>query len=219
MVVTFFVSKTVLAEKTTTSTAMMARNLLRALGVSGAGPSAAMATWPAAVDNRRWTTTARDEDGDAAEKPLRVTLVEGSGAGPAVCDAVRKVLAAAAVPVRWDVHATTWSPTGRDPRTGGPAVSADLLRSAAATGLVLRGPHTGLAATGSDGSPALALHKALDAFVGVRVFASAEGHQPYGRVRIVNVRDTVSGENAEIEHTVTPGKRPKDIRKISIRFS
>lgn len=141
---------------------------------------------------------------DGRPPPLRVTLIEGQGPGPTVCAAVRKVVRAAGVRAHWDRRSLN---EHRDPFTGRPAVNADVLRSAADTGLVLRGPGAGSAQDGSHGSAALTLHKALGASVGVKLFASVDGHHPFGRVRIVNVRDNVSGEYSEIEHTVVPGKR------------
>lgn len=141
--------------------------------------------------------------GDDERPPLRVTLIEGQGPGPTVCAAVRKVVRAAGVRAHWDRRSLN---EHRDPRTGRLAVNADVLRSAADTGLVLRGPGAGSAQDGSHGSAALTLHKALGASVGVKLFASVDGHHPFGRVRIVNVRDNVSGEYSEIEHTVVPGK-------------
>lgn len=141
--------------------------------------------------------------GDDGRPPLRVTLIEGQGPGPTVCAAVRKVVQAAGARAHWDRRSLN---EHRDPRTGRPAVNADVLRSAVDTGLVLRGPGAGSAQDGSHGSAALTLHKALGASVGVKLFASVDGHHPFGRVRIVNVRDNVSGEYSEIEHTVVPGK-------------
>jgi len=132
-------------------------------------------------------------------RPLCVTLIEGLGSGPTICAAVREIFKAAGVWVQWDrrtmhVH--------RNPYTDRLAVNADLVHSAMETGLVLRGP----VSDSTQSSAVLTLHKTLDAFVSVRLFASVEGYQPFGRVRIVNIRDNVSGEYSEIEHTVVPGK-------------
>lgn len=131
---------------------------------------------------------------------IRVTLIEGPGpAGSATCAAVRRIFDAAGVPVQWDRRALH---AHRDSqRAVRHAVNADVVQSAVQTGLVFCGPISNSARF----SDALALHKALGAFVGVRLFASVPGHQPFGRVRMVNVRDNVSGEYSEIEHTVAPG--------------
>lgn len=139
-----------------------------------------------------------DSDG-RQNRPLRVTLVEGLGSGPAVCAAVRKILKAAGVRVQWDRHTLH---VHRNPYTDRTVVNADLVHSAVETGLVLRGP----VSDSTQSTAALTLHKTLDAFVSVRLFASVDGHQPFGRVRMVNIRDNVSGEYSEIEHTVVPGK-------------
>lgn len=135
--------------------------------------------------------------------PLRVTLIEGQGSGPIVCAAARKIVEATGVPVLWDRHTLRVLP---DPVTGRLAVDAGLLQSAAETGLVLRYPDSSPAADGSHGSATLALHKALGAFVGVKLFESADGHRPFGPGGVVNIRDNVSGEYSETEHTVVPGK-------------
>lgn len=132
------------------------------------------------------------------DRPLRVTLIEGLGSGPAVCAAVRKIFKAAGVQVQWNRHTLH---VNRNPYTDRLVVNADLVHSAAETGLVLRGP----VSDSTQSTAVLTLHKTLDAFVSVRLFASADGHQPFGRIRMVNIRENVSGEYSEIEHTVVPG--------------
>ncbi|VVC44863.1 Isopropylmalate dehydrogenase-like domain [Cinara cedri] len=134
--------------------------------------------------------------------PIRVTLVDGHGPGPAVCAAVRAVLKATAAPVEWDRQPVS---VHRDPTTGRPIVNAELLESVAETRVILHGPVPDTASDGSQVSTTLTLHKALRASVGVQPFASVDGHRPFGHVRMVNVRDNVSGEYSENEHLVTPG--------------
>lgn len=135
-------------------------------------------------------------------KPLRVTLVEGQGTGPEICAAVRKILEAAGVPMLWDqrdirVHKVQ--------STGMMCVNEDLLESARETGRVLRGPELDSSSDGSHGSVVLALNKALKTSVGIRLYASVKGHEPYGTINVVNVRDNVSGLYSEIEHMAVPG--------------
>lgn len=148
--------------------------------------------------------------GDVVKKPspIRVTLIEGHGPGPVVCAAVRKILKAADVSVQWDRQAVR---VHRNPLTDRLTVNANVLQSAAETGLVLLGP---TAATSEDGSgelTTLTLCKALRASVGVHLFKSVDGHQPFGRVHMINVHDNVSAEFSEIEHIVTPGNINNDV--------
>lgn len=146
-------------------------------------------------------------DGDGGRGPLkRVTLIEGRGSGPSVCASVRKIFKAAGVPVEWDRHTVR---VQRDPYSGKYIINSEALQSALETGVVLRGPDSAGNSVDEHGPSILALQKALDAFVGVRLFKSMEGHQPFGHVRIVNIRDTVSGEYTEIEHTVVPGNNSR----------
>lgn len=132
--------------------------------------------------------------------PLRVTMVEGQGSGPTMCAAVRDILKAAGVQVQWDIQTMHMH---RDPSTGRFTVNTDLVRSALETGLVLRSPDS--IQEVSHSSAALTLNKTLDTHIGVRLFASVDGFQPFGHIRIVNIRDNVSGEYSENEHTVIQG--------------
>jgi len=133
---------------------------------------------------------------------LHVTLIEGQGTGPVVCAAVKKIFEAALVPVQWDSQTLT---VYREPKTNRMTVSPKVLSSAAKTGLVLRAQDSTVGQSEFQSSDSLALNKALNAFVGVRKFVSVEGHQPYGPVKLVNIRDNVSGEYSEIEHLIAPG--------------
>ncbi|XP_050440030.1 isocitrate dehydrogenase [NAD] subunit alpha, mitochondrial-like [Adelges cooleyi] len=132
-------------------------------------------------------------------KPFRVTLIEGQGRGPVVCAAVRKIFKAAGIPVQWEKHTMHLQ---RD-ATGQTAINPELLQSCRETGLVLRGPDP--SPDGWQSSASLKLRKAMDAYVGVRLFSSLPGYEPFGHVRMVNIRENVSGEYSEIEHTVVPG--------------
>lgn len=139
------------------------------------------------------------------QRPLRVTLIEGEGSGPAVCTAVRKIFKAADVQVQWDRHTlhVHW-----DPYVGRQVLNPDVVQSAFDTGLVLCGSSSASSVDkeGLTGSASLTLHKVFDTSVGVRIFNSIDGHEPFGPIRMVNIRDNVSGEYSEIEHTVVPGK-------------
>lgn len=150
-------------------------------------------------------------DNGGKGQPFRVTLIEGDGFGPTLCASVRKIFKAADVPVQWERHTMRVS---RNPLTGRQTVNADVVNSAMETGLVLRGPSAGSSQDGLNSLTALILYKALDAFIGVRLFASIDGHQPFGHIRMINVRDNVTGEYSEIEHSVTPGNNVVSISSL-----
>lgn len=151
------------------------------------------------------------------ERPLRVTLIEGEGSGPAVCMAVRKIFKAADVQVEWDRHTLYMH---RDPYVGRQVLNPNVVQSAIDTGLVLYGSSSTslMDKEGMVSSTSLTLHKMLNASVGVRVFSSIDGYEPFGPVRIVNIRDNVSGEYSEIEHIVVPGNYNIIISSYSFYF-
>ena len=65
---------------------------------------------------------------------LRVTLVQGGGAGLDQVPAVQRILAAAAVAIDWDEHLAGWAALEH----GGPALPDATLQSARTTGLALK---------------------------------------------------------------------------------
>lgn len=148
-------------------------------------------------------------NGKEHQQPLRVTLIEGHGTGPVVCAAVRKIFKAAHVPVEWDYQTLG---VHRDHKTDRMTVNPQVLSSAQETGLVLCAKDSAVGLNDSAWSDSLALNKALNAFVGVRKFNSVVGHEPYGPVNLINIRDNVSGEYSEIEHLVSPGNNHHDHR-------
>jgi len=175
--------------------------------LGGGGPSSGLMRWRAAFSGAANVCCSAENDYEVGQcpadrRPLRVTVIEGQGTGPAVCEAVRKVFKAACVPVEWDRQTLRLH---RDLKTDRTTVSPEVLRSATETGLVLRAQDSAVTQNDLLWSGTLTLNKALNAFVGVRKFKSAAGYEPYGPVNLINVRDNVSGEYSEIEHTVVPG--------------
>eukprot|EP00102_Acyrthosiphon_pisum_P002059 XP_001943134.2 PREDICTED: isocitrate dehydrogenase [NAD] subunit alpha, mitochondrial-like [Acyrthosiphon pisum] len=150
-----------------------------------------------------------------AQRPIRVTVIEGQGTGPVVLAAVRKIFKAALVPVEWDYQTLS---VYRDHKTNRMTVNPQLLDSAIETGLVLCAKDSSPRQNDSLESDSLALHKALNAFVGVRKFNSVVGHEPYGPINLVNIREHVSGEYSEIEHLVSPGV-VQSIKTVSKKIS
>src|ERR1700735_167891 len=65
---------------------------------------------------------------------LKVTLVQGGGAGLDQVPAVQRILAAADVAIDWDEHVAGWASLER----GGAPLPEAMLKSARATGLVLK---------------------------------------------------------------------------------
>jgi len=136
------------------------------------------------------------------QRPIRVTVIEGQGTGPVMLAAVQKIFKAALVPVEWDYQTLS---VYRDHKTNRMTVNPKVLSSAIETGLVLIAKDSTAGQNDKLWSGSLALNKALNAFVGVRKFNSAVGHEPYGPVNLINIRDNVSSEYSEIEHLVSPG--------------
>ncbi|XP_050053003.1 isocitrate dehydrogenase [NAD] subunit alpha, mitochondrial-like [Aphis gossypii] len=167
------------------------------------------------MSSARPVSCAKINADDNQPQSLQVTLIEGQGTGPVMCAAVKKIFEAAHVPVQWDSQTLK---VYREPKTNRMTVSPEVLSSAARTGLVLRAQDSTVGQSEMQSSDSLALHKALNAFVGVRKFVSVEGHQPYGPVKLVNIRDNVSGEYSEIEHLVVPGV-VQSIKMVSMKSS
>ena len=65
---------------------------------------------------------------------LKVTLVQGGGAGLDQAPAVQRIVAAAGVAIDWDEHLAGWASMER----GGPPLPDALLKSVRATGLALK---------------------------------------------------------------------------------
>lgn len=132
---------------------------------------------------------------------LRVTLVQGGGAGIDQVPAVKEILTAAGVEIAWDEHLAGLASLER----GGAALPADMLRSIRETGLALKtkllsppGPPTG--------NFNVAFRRQLGLFASVRPLKNIPGlparHQG---VDLCVVRELTEDLYAAIEHEIVPG--------------
>src|SRR5437899_1269032 len=101
---------------------------------------------------------------------LRVTLIQGGGAGLDQVPAVQRILRAAGVDIEWQEHIAGLPSLER----GGPALPEEMLRSVRETGLALK---TKLLS--SPGPPQgnfnIQLRRRLDLFASVRPLKNIEG--------------------------------------------
>ena len=72
--------------------------------------------------------------------PFKATLFPGDGIGPEIADAVKKIFAAAKVPVEWELH--TISTHAVTP--GGDLISQEALDSVIRNGVGLKGAYASL---------------------------------------------------------------------------
>jgi isocitrate dehydrogenase (NAD+) len=130
-----------------------------------------------------------------------VTLFPGDGIGPEIAAAVRRVYAAAEVPVAWDEQTidVAATPPGKSP------VSDEALASVRRNGFGLKGPMATPIGKGHR-SLNLTLRKALGLYANVRPAVSMPGvRTPYENVDVVTVRENTEGEYSGLEHVVVDG--------------
>ncbi|KCV71669.1 isocitrate dehydrogenase [NAD] subunit alpha, mitochondrial [Fonticula alba] len=131
-----------------------------------------------------------------------VTLIPGDGIGPEIADSVKRIFAAAKVPIRWDTIDVT---PVRDPVTGKNKLPERLFESMRESGIGLKGP---LATPIGKGhiSLNLTLRRAFNLYANVRPCRSVDGYKTlYDGVDIVIIRENTEGEYSGIEHEVTRG--------------
>jgi isocitrate dehydrogenase (NAD+) len=144
--------------------------------------------------------------------PLKVTLVQGGGAGLDQVPAVQRILSAAHVALDWDEYLAGWASLER----GGMALPAAMLESARATGLVLK---TKLLAPpdASDGIKPGAhrketgnfnvqLRRELALFASVRPLKNLPSLPArFQGVDMLVIRELTEDLYAAIEHEIVPG--------------
>jgi isocitrate dehydrogenase (NAD+) len=132
---------------------------------------------------------------------LRVTLIQGGGAGLDQVPAVQRILEAAGVRIAWDEHRAGLASLER----GGPALPEAMLQSVRTTGLALK---TKLLSP--PGPPAgnfnVQFRRALDLFASVRPLQNIAGlparHQG---VDLLVIRELTEDLYGAIEHEIVPG--------------
>jgi len=130
---------------------------------------------------------------------LRVTLVQGGGAGRDQAPAVQRIVAAAGVAIDWDVHLAGAAALER----GSEMLPAALLQSVRSTGLALK---TMLDAPAEQGNPNVALRRALGVFASVRPLRNLRGLPArFQNIDLLVIRELTEDLYAAIEHEIVPG--------------
>jgi isocitrate dehydrogenase (NAD+) len=144
--------------------------------------------------------------------PLKVTLVQGGGAGLDQAPAVQRVLAAAGVAIDWDEHFAGWASLER----GGPALPEAMLRSVRETGLALKtkllpppdpagGPRPG-AHRKEGGNFNVQFRRELGLFASVRPLKNLPALPArFQGVDMLVIRELTEDLYAAIEHEIVPG--------------
>lgn len=137
----------------------------------------------------------------AADGTYTVTLFPGDGIGPEIAESVKRIFAAAQVPVKWETHIIDVHAA----KPGEDLISKEALDSVRRNGFGLKGPMATPIGKGHR-SLNLTLRKELELFANVRPCVSMPGvNTPYHDVNVVTVRENTEGEYSGLEHTVYPG--------------
>lgn len=135
---------------------------------------------------------------------FNVTVIPGDGIGPEVVGAAQRVLAAASVPINWEVCEAGAAVFKKGLKTGVPQETIDSINR---TQVVLKGPLETPLGYGEK-SANVTLRKMFETFANVRPVRELPGViTPYsGRgLDLVVIRENVEDLYAGIEHMQTPG--------------
>uniref|UniRef100_A0A1I8GPS0 isocitrate dehydrogenase (NAD(+)) n=1 Tax=Macrostomum lignano TaxID=282301 RepID=A0A1I8GPS0_9PLAT len=137
----------------------------------------------------------------AAGGTRTVTLIPGDGIGPEISNSVKKIFAAAKVPIAWDEVDVT-PVKGPDGQFRIPQKAIDSVNK---HGIGLKGPLATPVGKGHR-SLNLALRKEFNLYANVRPCRSLEGYPtPYKNVDLVTIRENTEGEYSGIEHIIVDG--------------
>jgi len=129
-----------------------------------------------------------------------VTLIPGDGIGPEICQAARRILAAAGVPIEWEVVERHPGP-GETPEQFLRRVLDSIYR----TGVALKGPLTTPVAEGPR-SLNVALRQELELYANLRPVRTLPGVPAlFPDIDLVLVRENTEDLYSGVEHTVVPG--------------
>jgi len=131
----------------------------------------------------------------------KVTLIQGDGIGPEICQAAQEIIQASGVEIEWEQL-----PAGINaiPDYGSP-VPEQLLDSIRRNKVALKGPLTTFVGKGFS-SANVGLRKKLDLYANLRPVHSLEGVKArYEDVDLVIVRENTEDLYSGIEHLVAPG--------------
>ncbi|MGA7624742.1 MAG: isocitrate dehydrogenase (NAD(+)) [Candidatus Acidiferrales bacterium] len=130
-----------------------------------------------------------------------ITLIPGDGIGPEVSNAVKQILSASGVDIRWEEVPAR----AEIERRGMDFMQAGVLESIRKNRVGLKGPLT----TGVVGGPPsinVALRQALELYANVRPIQNLEGVQArFSDVDLVLIRENTEDLYSGLEHTVVPG--------------
>ena len=130
-----------------------------------------------------------------------ITLIPGDGIGPEVSKAVKEILAAAGVDVKWDEIPAR----AEIERRGMTFMQSGVLDSIRKNRVALKGPMTTAVAGGAP-SINVGLRQALDLYANLRPVKNLEGVQSrFQGVDLVIIRENTEDLYAGLEHTVVPG--------------
>jgi isocitrate dehydrogenase (NAD+) len=140
---------------------------------------------------------------------LRVTLIQGGGAGLDQVPAVIAILKAAGASMEWEEHVAGWASIER----GGTAIPVEMLRSVRATGLALKtkllappAPSRGAAAQREEVNFNVQLRHELGLFASVRPLANLPGLPArFQGVNMLVMRELTEDLYTAIEHEIVPG--------------
>jgi isocitrate dehydrogenase (NAD+) len=138
---------------------------------------------------------------------LRVTLIQGGGAGFDQVPAVQAILKAAGCAIDWDEHLAGWAALER----GGPALPEALLRSVRERGLALKTkllppPDVAGVRHKEEGNFNVQLRRELGLFASVRPLKNLPGLPArFAGVDMLVLRELTEDLYAAIEHEIVPG--------------
>ena len=130
-----------------------------------------------------------------------ITLIPGDGIGPEVSEAVKEIIAAAHVEVRWEEVVAVGDANER----GSASVREALVGSIRKNHVALKGP---LATAVASGPPSMnvALRKALDLYANVRPVKNLPGIETrFDKVDVVLIRENTEDLYSGLEHEIIPG--------------
>ncbi|KAJ3362765.1 NAD-dependent isocitrate dehydrogenase [Allomyces javanicus] len=146
------------------------------------------------------TQAAKRSLASVASEMHTVTLIPGDGIGPEISESVKKIFAAADVPIQWEEVSV--APILVKGKT---TIPEDAILSIKKNKIALKGP---LATPIGKGhvSLNLTLRRTFDLYANLRPCRSIEGFKtPYDNVNSVLIRENTEGEYSGIEHEVVPG--------------
>jgi isocitrate dehydrogenase (NAD+) len=130
-----------------------------------------------------------------------VTLLSGEGIGPEVASAVRQMLDAAGVQIKWEEVVAREG----DPSVASPTLSKAAVESIRRNRVALKGPMTTAIAAGAP-SINVGLRKTLDLYANLRPVKNVPGVKShFNDVDVVLVRENTEDLYSGLEHEVVPG--------------